>query len=63
MINMVGPSGKWAGIDEAIAAEKKALELDPLNSLFNTDLALFLLLGAPLRRRDRANSQNFGIGS
>ncbi|MEY2538440.1 MAG: hypothetical protein QOG67_2180 [Verrucomicrobiota bacterium] len=28
--------------DEAIAAEKKALELDPLNTFLNTDLAFFL---------------------
>jgi adenylate cyclase len=28
--------------DEAIAKEKKALELDPLNILFNTDLGFFL---------------------
>src|SRR5207302_9760148 len=28
--------------DDAIAAEKKALELDPLNTLLNTDLAFFL---------------------
>ena len=34
--------------DDAIAAEKKALELDPLNTFLNTDLAFFLLLGAPL---------------
>jgi adenylate cyclase len=27
--------------DEAIAAEKKALELDPLNTLLNTDLGFF----------------------
>jgi len=28
--------------DDAIAAEKKALELDPLNTFLNTDLAFFL---------------------
>ena len=28
--------------DEAIAAEKKALELDPLNTFLNTDLAFFM---------------------
>ena len=40
--------------DEAIAAEKKALELDPLNTLMSADLGLFSLLGAALRRRDYA---------
>ncbi len=29
-------------LDDAIAAEKKALELDPLNTFLNTDLAFFL---------------------
>jgi serine/threonine-protein kinase len=34
--------GEMGRFDEAIAAEKKALELDPLNNLLNTDLAFFL---------------------
>jgi serine/threonine-protein kinase len=37
--------------DEAIAAEKKALELDPLNTFLNTDLAFFLYWA---RRYDEA---------
>jgi tetratricopeptide (TPR) repeat protein len=40
--------------DEAIAAEKKALELDPLNTLLNTDLAFFLYWA---RRYDEAIAQ------
>src|SRR5213596_2435041 len=34
--------GEMGRFDEAIAAEKKALELDPLNTFLNTDLAFFL---------------------
>ena len=33
-----------ARFDEALANEKKALELDPLNPLLNTDLAWFYYL-------------------
>ncbi|HKP36435.1 MAG TPA: adenylate/guanylate cyclase domain-containing protein [Pyrinomonadaceae bacterium] len=40
--------------DEAIAAEKKALELDPLNTFLNTDLAFFLYWA---RRYDDATTQ------
>ncbi len=31
--------------DEAIAAEKKGLELDPLNIFLNSDLGFFLITG------------------
>jgi adenylate cyclase len=34
--------GEMGRFDEAVAAEKKALELDPLNTLLNTNLAFFL---------------------
>jgi adenylate cyclase len=40
--------------DDAIAAEKKALELDPLNSFFNMNLAFFLYWA---RRYDEATTQ------
>ena len=40
--------------DDAIAAEKKALELDPLNPFLNTDLAFFLYWA---RRFDEATTQ------
>ena len=40
--------------DEAIAAEKKALELDPLNTFLNTDLAFFLYWA---RRYEEATTQ------
>jgi adenylate cyclase len=40
--------------DDAIAAEKKALELDPLNSFLNTDLAFFLYWA---RRYEEATTQ------
>jgi adenylate cyclase len=40
--------------DEAIAAEKKALELDPLNTFLNTDLAFFLYWA---RRYEEATAQ------
>ncbi|MFL6531498.1 MAG: tetratricopeptide repeat protein, partial [Chthoniobacterales bacterium] len=40
--------------DKAIAAEKKALELDPLNTFLNTDLAFFLYWA---RRYDDATTQ------
>ena len=40
--------------DEAIANEKKALQLDPLNSLLNTDLAFFYYWA---RRYDEATAQ------
>jgi adenylate cyclase len=40
--------------DEAIAAEKKALELDPLSTFLNTDLAFFLYWA---RRYDEATTQ------
>jgi adenylate cyclase len=40
--------------DKAIAAEKKALELDPLNTLLNTDLAFFLYWA---RRYEDATTQ------
>src|SRR5438045_2032484 len=39
---------------DAIAAEKKALELDPLNTFLNTDLAFFLYWA---RRYDEATTQ------
>jgi hypothetical protein len=41
--------------------EKKGLELDPLNTLLNTDLGFFYN-GAPLRRRDDAAAQDIGVG-
>jgi TolB-like protein/Flp pilus assembly protein TadD len=34
--------GEMGRFDDAVAAEKKALELDPLNTLLNTNLAFFL---------------------
>jgi TolB-like protein/Tfp pilus assembly protein PilF len=34
--------GEMGRFNEAVAAEKKALELDPLNTLLNTNLAFFL---------------------
>ena len=40
--------------DDAIAAEKKALELDPLNTFLNTDLAFFLYWA---RRYEEATTQ------
>ena len=40
--------------DDAIAAEKKALELDPLSTFLNTDLAFFLYWA---RRFDEATTQ------
>jgi TolB-like protein/Flp pilus assembly protein TadD/class 3 adenylate cyclase len=40
--------------DKAIAAEKKALELDPLNTFLNTDLAFFLYWA---RRYEEATTQ------
>src|SRR5213082_1479189 len=40
--------------DDAIAAEKKALELDPLNTFLNTDLAFFLYWA---RRYEDATTQ------
>ncbi len=40
--------------DKAIAAEKKALELDPLNTFLNTDLAFFLYWA---RRYEDATTQ------
>ena len=40
--------------DDAIAAERKALELDPLNTFLNTDLAFFLYWA---RRYDEATTQ------
>ncbi len=40
--------------DDAIAAEKKALELDPLNTFLNTDLAFFLYWA---RRNEEATAQ------
>jgi serine/threonine-protein kinase len=40
--------------DDAIAVEKKALELDPLNTFLNTDLAFFLYWA---RRYDEATTQ------
>jgi tetratricopeptide (TPR) repeat protein len=40
--------------DESIAAERKALELDPLNSLFNTDFGFFFYWA---RRYDDAITQ------
>ena len=41
-------------LDDAIAAEKKALELDPLNTFLNTDLAFFLYWA---RRYEEATTQ------
>ena len=46
--------GEMGRHDESIAAGKKALELDPLNSLFNTDLAFFYYWA---RRYDDAIAQ------
>src|SRR5438046_9715958 len=41
-------------LDAAIAAEKKALELDPLNPFLNTDLAFFLYCA---RRYEESTTQ------
>src|SRR5213596_398401 len=46
--------GEMGRFDEAIAAEKKALELDPLNTFLNTDLAFFLYWA---RRYEEATTQ------
>ena len=54
MINMVGRSGKWVGMTSRSRRKKKALDLDPLNSLFNTDLAFFYYWA---RRYDDAIAQ------
>ena len=46
--------GEIGRFDDAIAAEKKALELDPLNTFLNTDLAFFLYWA---RRYEDATTQ------
>jgi len=46
--------GQMGRHDESIASERKALEIDPLNSLFNTDLAFFFYWA---RRYDDAIAQ------
>ena len=43
--------------DDAIAAEKKALELDPLNTFLNTDLAFFFTGRAVSRMRLRKSAR------
>ena len=62
MTNMVGPSRKWAGSTRRLRQEKKGLELDPLNTLLNTDLGFFYNWARRYDEAIDATAQDIGVG-